>query len=173
MRRFVILLLCGCSGGADEPVDTDLVSTTVEVGAHSFGCMTDMTAVRRFRVDNLLGDLEASLAVAEAAVEGSTYPAGTVLQLVPTEAMVKREAGFSALSNDWEFFFLATSEGGTEIVDRGVEGVLNAFNGDCFACHAAASAAWDYVCETGHGCVDLPIGADAIAAIQEADPRCP
>jgi hypothetical protein len=45
-----------------------------------------MTHVRQFYVDNLLGNLDATLAVANSAT-GGTYPAGTVIQLVPTEAM--------------------------------------------------------------------------------------
>src|SRR5215510_13152446 len=56
-----------------------------QIDAKSFRCITEMTHVRQFYVDNLLGNLEATLAVANSAT-GGTYPAGTVIQLVPTEA---------------------------------------------------------------------------------------
>jgi methylmalonyl-CoA mutase len=48
------------------------------------------------------------------------YPPGTVIQLVPQEAMVKRESGFAPEANDWEFFFLNVDAEGTEIAARGV-----------------------------------------------------
>lgn len=77
-----------------------------------------MTPVRGFYVDNLSGDLDATLAVANAA-DGGVYPPGSVVQLVPGEAMVKRAPGFSPVTNDWEFFELDTSPAGTEIRKRG------------------------------------------------------
>lgn len=162
------LVLVACDGTTDEEVPTD---TEWTVDASSFDCITDMTSVRSFYIDNLAGDLDASLAVAED--PGSAdYPEGTLIQLVPTEAMVKREAGFSASSNDWEFFFLSLEGGSATIVDRGVEGVMNQFGGECLSCHAAAAETWDYVCEEGHGCVTLSLDENTIRAIQQADPRC-
>ena len=62
-----------------------------------------MTHVRQFYVENLLGNLDATLAVANSAT-GGTYPPGSVIQLVPGEAMVKRDKGFNAVTRDWEFF---------------------------------------------------------------------
>ena len=41
--------------------------------------------------------------------DGGVYPVGTVIQLVPQEAMVKRAAGFDPATNDWEFFSLDVS----------------------------------------------------------------
>ena len=41
------------------------------------------------------------------------YPVGTVLQLIPTEAMVKRHKGYSPSTDDWEFFALKVSPQGT------------------------------------------------------------
>jgi hypothetical protein len=66
-----------------------------------------MTPVRGFFMDNLEGDLNATLAVAEA-TEGGTYPVGTLIQLFPGEAMVKQPGGggFSPDTGDWEFFEL-------------------------------------------------------------------
>jgi len=187
----LVLLLIGCSSDAIVPTadsgdqnlsgtdsrateDGDAVGDTgaeqVVIDDSSFGCIQDMTPVRGFFVDNLLGDLAATVAVAneEAALP---YPAGTVIQLVPLEAMVKREAGFSALTNDWEFFSLGVDQAGTRILERGATEVENQFGGNCFDCHAAA---WDFdlVCETGHGCEPLQITDDMIDFFVDTDARC-
>ena len=72
------------------------------------------------------------------APNGAVYPAGSVVQLVPTEVMVKREAGFSPATGDWEFFELDVSATGTRIVKRGLAEVNNRFGKNCSACHAPA-----------------------------------
>ncbi|HMJ75218.1 MAG TPA: hypothetical protein VK507_04555, partial [Iamia sp.] len=93
---------------------------------------------------------------------------------IPTEVMVKRAAGFSPVTRDWEFLFVEVTAEGTRIVDRGTTDVINAFGLDCATCHQAADARFDMVCETGetdHGCDPLPIGRDIIDAVQDADPR--
>jgi hypothetical protein len=76
-----------------------------------------MTPVRGFFVDNLLGHLDEAVAIAEAN-EGGDYPVGTILQLIPTEVMVKRAAGFSPETQDWEFLFVEVTAEGTTILDR-------------------------------------------------------
>jgi hypothetical protein len=50
----------------------------------SFKCITDMTHVRHFYVDNLNGNLKETVRVARSTT-GEPYPVGSVLQLVPTE----------------------------------------------------------------------------------------
>jgi hypothetical protein len=136
-----------------------------------FDCILDWQKVRSFRITNKLGNLDGTLAAAN--MPGmSDYPVGTVIQLVPTEAMVKRAAGFSADSADWEFFFLEVSDMGTKIVQRGVTDVVNQFGGNCLNCHAKALPEYDFVCEKGHGCDPLPIGDDVIQMAQNGDPRC-
>jgi hypothetical protein len=115
-----------------------------------------MTHVRQFYVDNLLGNLNATLAVANSAT-GGAYPAGSVIQLVPTEAMVKREKGFNSVTHDWEFFELDVSTDGTEIRKRGFAEVVNRFGGNCFGCHIQARPQWDLVCEMDHGCARIPV----------------
>ena len=129
-----------------------------------------MTMVRGFFVDNRLGHLNAALRVARSG-KGGVYPVGTILQLVPQEAMVKRRKGFNPATRDWEFFFLRTTPQGTTIVTRGTTTVVNRFGGNCASCHLAAQAKFDMVCEHNHGCAPLPVGDDVIAAIQRADPR--
>jgi hypothetical protein len=103
------LLWASPAGSADAKTDPDGGIT-----ASSFRCVTKMTKVRHFYVDNLRGDLAATLAAANATA-GAVYPPGSVIQLIPGEAMVKRDPGFSALTHDWEFFELDVSKEGTQI----------------------------------------------------------
>jgi len=79
----IVFLLSMAVASAEDSADKG------HVDAKSFRCITEMTHVRQFYVDNLLGNLDATLAVANSAT-GGTYPAGTVIQLIPAEAMVKR-----------------------------------------------------------------------------------
>ena len=160
--------LPACDGGSED--SGEAVVTHVDVTESSFRCITDMTKVRGFYVDNLVGDVAATVAIANN-LEGNQFPPGSVVQLVPLEAMVKREAGFNAATNDWEFFALTASEEGTEIDTRGTTETVNAFGGNCFGCHAPA-ADHDFVCEQDHGCDPLPIGPEQFEALQNNDPRC-
>lgn len=144
---------------------------TIDVDDTTFDCLTDMTPVRGFFVDNLLGDLEATVAAANAP-EGAPYPTGSVVQLVPTEVMVKQPEGTSPATNDWEFFELNVSPEGSEITVRGFTDVVNRFGGNCLGCHIKAEPQWDMICETGHGCDPLPLSREMLTGIQQADPRC-
>jgi hypothetical protein len=95
-----------------------------------------------FYVDNLRGNLDATLAAANSAT-GAVYPPGSVLQLIPGEAMVKRDKGFDATTHDWEFFELDVSKDGTRVRKRGAADVVNRFGGNCFQCHIQAAPQWD------------------------------
>lgn len=141
------------------------------ISADSFGCIRDMTPVRGFFVDNLKGDLEATLAVANA-LDGGVYPPGSVVQLIPTEVMVKRDPGFSPVTKDWEFIELDVSAEGASIRARGFADVNNKFGGNCFACHVKAEPQRDMICEQGHGCDPIPLTAAMSRALQKTDPRC-
>jgi len=159
LRLCVALLL---SAGLGNATDID---------ANSFRCVTKMTPVRQFYVDNLLGNLDATLAAANS-TRGAIYPPGSVLQLIPGEVMVKRASGFDATTHDWEFFVLDVSKDGTRIQKRGASDVVNPFFGSCFECHRGAAPQWDLVCETDHGCAALPVTPAMIRALQRTDPRC-
>jgi len=157
------------------PTTTQAPTTTVaivpvDIDENSFVNLADMTPVRGFFVDNLLDDLDATVAVAED-LDGGVYPAGSVVQLFPGEAMVKREAGFSPETNDWEFFELVTSASGTEIRVRGGAEAVNQFGGSCADCHQQAEPQFDLICEQTNGCEPLPIGRDLIELAQQTDPR--
>jgi len=137
----------------------------------SFSCIRKMTPVRHFYVDNLLGNIKGTLAAANAP-EGAIYPAGSVVQLVPTEVMVKRQSGTFPATGDWEFFELKVSDEGTKINKRGFVDVVNRFGGNCFGCHAPARDKFDFICESGHGCDPIPINHKMTGALQRSDPRC-
>jgi len=140
--------------------------------ASDFDCILSWTKVGDYRVTNKLGDVAASVAIASAS-DGGVFPVGTVVQLIPNEAMVKRHAGFNAASDDWEFFNLTTSASGTTINQRGGGATVTNFTGSsCLTCHSGAAPQWDMICGTTHGCQPLPIGESTIQSIQNGDPRC-
>jgi hypothetical protein len=136
----------------------------------SFKCITQMTHVRHFYVDNLAGNLAGTVKVAQAAT--GDYPVGSVLQLVPNEVMVKRDKGFNANTRDWEFFDLNISPTSSTIRVRGVQDVNNRFGGNCFTCHVKARPQFDLVCDNDHGCDPIPITRAMSGALQRTDPRC-
>ena len=148
----------------------DRGETAVKVNDDTFKCITDMTPVRHFYVDNLRGNLKATVAVAEKG-QGD-YPEGSVVQLVPTEVMIKQPKGFNPTTRDWEFFAIDVSKNGSKIYQRGFENVNNRFGSNCFACHQQAREEFDLICERDHGCAPIPITRPMIHALQKADPRC-
>lgn len=157
-------------GGAGAGATTTEQVEDLVMDAGDFVPLRDMTPVRGFFVANPLGHLDEAVAVANDP-EGGVYPVGTIIQLVPQEAMVKRAPGFDADSNDWEFFSLDVTPEGTEILTRGGAEVVNRFGGSCADCHSVAEPQFDFVCEDTHGCEPLPIGDDVIRSVQETDPR--
>jgi len=180
MKRLAVVVglsTAACGGGAgDDPPDAGgaidaAAGEDLDMQASDFGCIRDGTKVNLFFVQNRLGHLDEAVAVASS-TSGGTYPVGTILQLVPQEAMVKRAEGWNPTTHDWEFFALSVSGSTTTISARGVEDVDNAFGGNCFACHDLAAPQWDLVCEKTHGCDPLPIGDDIITNLQDGDSRC-
>ncbi|HJV83057.1 hypothetical protein [Noviherbaspirillum sp.] len=169
MRGICCAAMVLAAVGPANAVDT--TANAIKIDDGSFKCIRQMTPVRHFYVDNLRGDINATLAAANAP-KGAIYPEGSVIQLVPTEAMVKREKGFSPATGDWEFFELDVSKNGSHIHKRGFAEVNNRFGKNCFACHAPARQPWDFVCESGHGCAPIPIDHTMTGALQRSDPRC-
>ena len=146
------------------------IAPKYNVDSSSFKCITKMTPVKQFFVDNLAGNLAGTVAVAQAGK--GEFPEGTVLQLIPNEAMIKQQKGFSPGTGDWEFFALESNKNGSKIVSRGREEVNNFLGLDCYECHKAARAEFDLVCEQDHGCVPLPLTRAMFHAVQHTDPRC-
>lgn len=171
-----IVALAACAAAPTEPAapvaQVVAAPKPLEITEASFNCIRDMKPVRGFYVSNLLGNIDATLAAANAP-EGAPYPPGSVVQLVPGEAMVKHHPGYNAATNDWEFFELDVKPGQpTKIRVRGTTEVVNQFGGNCLSCHAPAAQKWDMICEQTHGCLPIPITPVMSRAIQKTDPRC-
>lgn len=183
IAAIVVAFTTACAGSGNAPAasaDTTVAQaapaakpaiTKVEITDASFSCIRDLKAVRGFYVGNLLGDIDGTLAAANNA-NGAVYPVGSVVQLVPGEAMVKHGKGFNPATNDWEFFELDVQPTATKIKVRGFTEAVNQFGGNCLACHAKAEAKWDMICEQGHGCDPIPVTPVMAKAIQNTDPRC-
>lgn len=177
-------LAVGCATTATSDADPAAAPATTEAAAadavaeeefiaqeSDFVNLADMTPVRGFFISHPGGKLEEALEVANDP-EGGTYPVGTIIQLIPQEAMVKRGAGFDPAANDWEFFELDVSGEGTVIHQRGRGEIESRFGvGSCSSCHAMAGTKFDFVCEDTHGCDPLPVPDDLILGLQDGDPR--
>lgn len=142
----------------------------VKVEDSSFRCITEMTPVRDFYVDNLAGNLAGTVAVAQAG--RGEYPVGSVVQLVPNEVMVKLPKGTSPATKDWEFIWLDVDKTGQKIGIRGFQDATNRFGLNCFACHAKAKPEFDMICGTTNGCDPIPLTKPMFGALQRTDPRC-
>jgi hypothetical protein len=99
---------------------------------------------RSYRVANPLGH-EAEALAAAAAPAGGTFPVGSIVEIQPTEVMVKRRRGFDATTNDWEYFGITFATDGVTPVAFSVRGVEETA---CYGCHSTmSSATWDFMCE--------------------------
>ena len=145
-------------------------SKKLDVSDSAFKCISELAASGRFFVDNILGNLDATLAVANSS-SGGNYPPGSLLTLVPNEAMIKHQQGWNPTTNDWEFFLLDLSAEDTSISVRGGAEVASP-SGSCFGCHQLARPEWDLVCGVDHGCAPIQFNLQQIRAAQAMDPRC-
>lgn len=164
LRWTLCLLFAGFANAADTP------QGQIKVDDNSFKCITDMTRVRHFFVDNLLGNLDATVEVAKAGK--GVYPVGSVLQLMPNEVMVKHEKGFNSATRDWEFFWIDNTKEGSKIFTRGFAEVNNRLGLNCFTCHIKAKEEFDFVCEIENGCDPIPVTRAMFGALARTDPRC-
>jgi hypothetical protein len=165
MRLIASFLLCfyfAATLSADDLVITE----------KSFGCVLLLPKVRNTRIQNPdPAKLKEAIRIFRDSVPNQDYPTGTILQLIPTEAMVKHQRSAFPNTNGWEFFALTVTAGGTTITDRGDKVINASLKKPCLGCHSPA-AKYDFVCEKGHGCAPIPVTDQQIAAIQAADPRC-
>jgi hypothetical protein len=158
----LLLSMHALDSSGDEP--------EIKVTDESFKCITEMTKVRHFYVDNLAGSLAGTVAVATAGM--GDYPTGSVVQLMPNEVMIKQQKGYSPATRDWEFFWIDVDKNGSKIYTRGFAEVNNRFGLNCFTCHVKARPEFDFICETEHGCDAIPVTKAMFGALQRTDPRC-
>jgi hypothetical protein len=164
-----------------------VLADDIAVSEQTFSCILDWPKVRGTYIKNADPQkLQEAMRIFRDNVPDTEYPVGTILQVIPFEAMVKHQHGTFVKTNDWEFFALDVSAVGTKITDRG-ENVLEIFDMDaaaagaamtdqprgvtCLSCHQGG-AKYDLVCEKGHGCAPIPLNDQQIAKLQAADPRC-
>jgi hypothetical protein len=165
MRRIVPLVLCLYPA-------VNLTADDLVITEKSFGCVLDLPKVRNTRIQNPDPEkLKEAIRIFRDSVPDKQYPTGTVLQLIPTEAMVKHDRAAFPNTNGWEFFALKVSADGTTIQDRGDKVINASLKKPCLECHSPA-AKFDFVCEKKHGCAPIPVTDQLIAAMQSADPRC-
>lgn len=164
MRIAATLVVLACCAGLAGARDFEATEA-------DFRCLLEGAQVRNMRVFHRKPkQLKKAVRTLEKAKPGRRVPVGTIVQLVPFEAMVKRAKRWGPETNGWEFFQLRPSATGTTIVSRGADAV-NFLGGSCVTCHQAARR-FDFVCEKTHGCVVLPLDDSDIAELQASDPRC-
>jgi hypothetical protein len=113
--------------------------------------------------------LKKALRIAERDRPNKRYPVGTILQVFPFEAMVKRGGKFNREGNGWEWFRLSVRPEGATILARGGPEVTNAA-GSCQTCHEVAKD-FDLVCE-GHGAPGIGFTDEQVRGLQRLEPRC-
>jgi hypothetical protein len=144
----------------------------ITVTEESFGCILEWPKVRNtYFKHNDPKKLKEAMRIFRDSVPDKEYPVGTILQLIPFEAMVKHPREKFPTTNGWEFFDLDVSKEGTKIKERGEKVVNHSQGVTCLSCHQPA-AKFDFVCEKGHGCAPIPFDDEKIAAIQKTDLRC-
>ena len=153
-----------------------LLAVAAGVQAHAapadptFDCMREGVKIRNTYIRNADPvKLKKAVEIFDKATPGVDYPTGTVIQLVPNEAMIKRTSQEFPNSGGWEFFALTVAADGTKIAGRGDQASNR--GGTCLSCHSAG-AKFDYVCERTHGCAPVPLTDEIIAKLQAGDPRC-
>jgi hypothetical protein len=182
LMRHLIAFLCRLSvcvftrsvlvAGLGFCMVSSVLADDITVSEQTFGCILDWPKVRntRFKHSDPV-KLKEAMHILRDSIPDREYPIGTILQLVPFEAMVKHPHEKFPKTNGWEFFALDVSEAGTKIRDRG-DNVVNLSQGvTCLSCHQPA-AKFDLVCEKGHGCAPIPFDDQKIAELQRADSRC-
>jgi hypothetical protein len=133
--------------------------------AETFQCLLDGTKApgkHFFVFHRHKAALRKALLKIETGKMGKGLPVGTVIQLVPFEAMVKRGGKFNR-----------EGHGTTEITLRGQSEVLSAFtHTSCQNCHETQAAQHDAICEFVQGTEGIGLTDDILTVLQNGDPRC-
>ena len=177
MRNTTLIVIVGVFAACAAPQKQTWSNTFKGDGEDAFLVDADFTCVGNKPFAQVGDDFIANVkghgddaAALLSSKKAGTYPVGTVLSLMPGEAMVKRGAGFSADTNDWEFLTLDLSTGSAIITARGTTDVKN-LGGTCISCYAPAKD-HDLVCGGGGACKPLPFFISTHIVPSSDDPRC-
>src|ERR1700722_8720999 len=109
MGQIASLILCfyfAATLSADDLVITE----------KSFGCVLDLPKVRNTRIQNSDPEkLKEDIRIFRDSVPDIEDPRGTILQLIPTDAIVNLDRAAFPTPNGWEFLALSVSPGCTAI----------------------------------------------------------
>ncbi|TMA51044.1 MAG: hypothetical protein E6J71_07375 [Deltaproteobacteria bacterium] len=169
MRSFVLAGLLGALVATTAPAKEFVAQES------DFRCLRDGSRVEghTFLLFNKNHHrLRKAIHLAEKGQPGKHYPVGTIVQLFPFEAMVKRGGHFNPDGDGWEFFRLIVSASGTQIAARGGPEVANVI-GSCQNCHSNVAPTYDLICEFVIGSSGLGLTDEQVRAAQNADLRCP
>jgi hypothetical protein len=151
-------------------VSAGLVVSAQDTPDALLACIADGTKVRHTYIQHPdPARLKDAVRLFESQAPDADYPEGTIVRMIPQEAMVKRSKAAFPKSNGWEYFALAVTPQGTTVRARGDEASNRL--GTCQSCHAGATKS-DYLCGGGPGCAAVPLTEAQIAQLQTADPRC-
>ena len=115
-----------------------VLADEIAVSEQTFSYILDWPKVRGTYIKNADPQKLQAMRIFRENVPDTEYPVGTILQVIPFEAMIKHQHGTFAKTHDWEFFALDASAAGTKITDRG-ENVLEIFDMDAAAAGVAMS----------------------------------
>jgi hypothetical protein len=163
------ILIFAAVAGAAAAAATAVVLAQ-DVPAPLMACIADGTKVRHTYITHAdPAKLKEAVRIYETRMQDADYPEGTIIRMIPQEAMVKRAKSAFPNTNGWEYFALGVTPEGTTVRARGDEAGNRL--GTCKSCHAGASRS-DAVCGGGPGCTAVPLTEDQIALLQGNDPRC-
>jgi hypothetical protein len=121
--------------------------------------------------------LARAIRIAESGKPHKHYPEGTIIQVFPDEAMVKRGGGFNPRGGGWEFFIFKVTPTKTKIIGRTADErdgqLLRNPMGACEdrRCHDNWRARrFDFVCEGQLPWFEI---SDELFEKLRFDPRCP
>src|SRR5689334_5022619 len=106
------LAIAACGGGpgptmsaAPTPMPTPTPVEDLDMRLEDFANIPGLVPPpgRDYLVANRLGHESEALAAASSPTGGS-FPVSSIVEVQPSEVMVKRRKGFDGTTNDWEFF---------------------------------------------------------------------
>jgi hypothetical protein len=149
---------------------TGVALTAQDTPEALLACIADGTKVRHTYIQHPdPARLKEAVRLFETQAPDADYPEGTIVRMIPQEAMVKRPKAAFPKTNGWEYFALGVTPQGTTVRARGDEASNRL--GTCQSCHAGATKS-DYLCGGGPGCASVPLTEAQIAQLQANDPRC-